>query len=103
MKFRNDYKNAGVPTFPETYGERFTRLTIAISSILAAIAIGWASVLIGLSAGLLSLIAVLTAVMLILAFATLRIHTDRMNFMLFRYASLYMLSAMIILSIQGLI
>ncbi|HJR80772.1 MAG TPA: UbiA family prenyltransferase [Anaerolineales bacterium] len=103
MKFRKDYKNAGVPTFPETYGEKFTRLTIAISSILAAVAIGWASVLIGLSAGLLSLIAVLTAVMLILAFATLRIHTDRMNFMLFRYASLYMLSAMIILSIQGLI
>lgn len=103
MKFRNDYKNAGVPTFPETYGEMFTRMTIAVSSILAAIAIGWASVLIGLSAGLLSLIAVLTAVMLILAFATLRVHTDKMNFMLFRYASLYMLSAMIILSIQGLI
>jgi protoheme IX farnesyltransferase len=103
MKFRNDYKAACVPTFPETYGEPFTRLTIAVSSILAAIAIGWASILVGLNAGLLSLIAVLTAVMLILAFATLRIHTDRMNFMLFRYASLYMLSAMIILSIQGLI
>jgi heme o synthase len=103
MKFRVDYKNAGVPTFPETYGERFTRMTIAVSSILAAAAIGWASILVGLSAGLLSLIAVLTAVMLILAFATLRIHTDRMNFMLFRYASVYMLSAMVILSIQGLI
>jgi protoheme IX farnesyltransferase len=102
MKFRNDYKAACVPTFPETYGERFTRMTIAVSSILAAITIGWASVLIGLSAGLLSVIAVLTAVMLILAFATLRVHTDKMNFMLFRYASLYMLSAMIILSIQGL-
>lgn len=102
MKFRNDYKNAGVPTFPETYGERFTRATIAFSSVLAAIAITWVSILIGLHAGLLSLIAVLTAVMLILAFATLRIHTDKMNFMLFRYASLYMLSAMIILSIQGL-
>ena len=103
MKFRSDYKNAGVPTFSETYGERFTRTMIAVSSILAAISIGWASILIGLSAGLLSVIAVLTAVMLILAFATLRIHTDRMNFMLFRYASLYMLSAMIILSVQGLI
>lgn len=103
MKFRGDYKAACIPTFPETYGEPFTRMTIAVSSILAAIAIGWASILIGLSAGLLSLIAVLTAVMLILAFATLRIHTDKMNFMLFRYASLYMLSAMIILSIQGLI
>src|SRR5690349_3305082 len=102
MKFRNDYKNAGVPTFPETYGERFTRMMIAFSSILAAISIGWASVLIGLNAGLLGVIAVLTAVMLILAFATLRVHTDKMNFMLFRYASLYMLSAMIILSIQGL-
>src|ERR1043166_2629296 len=64
MKFRNDYKNAGVPTFPATYGDWFTRLTIAVSSILAAVAIGWASILIGLSAGLLSLIAVLTAVML---------------------------------------
>ncbi|HEX2994448.1 MAG TPA: UbiA family prenyltransferase, partial [Anaerolineales bacterium] len=76
MKFRLDYKNACIPTFPETYGESFTRMTIAVSSILAAIAIGWASILIGLSAGWLSLIAVLTAVMLILAFATLRIHTD---------------------------
>jgi protoheme IX farnesyltransferase len=103
LKFRKDYKNAGVPTFPETYGESFTRLTIALSSILAAIAIGWASILVGVGAGLLSLIALLTAVMLILAFATLRIHTDKMNFMLFRYASLYMLSAMIILSIQGLV
>jgi protoheme IX farnesyltransferase len=103
MKFRHDYKNAGVPTFPETYGERFTRMTIAVSSILASIAIGWASILIGMSAGMLSLIAVLTAVMLILAFATLRVHTDKMNFMLFRYASVYMLSAMIILAIQGLI
>lgn len=102
MKFRNDYKNAGVPTFPETYGERLTRANIAFSSVLAAIAITWASILIGLHAGLLSLIAVLTAVMLILAFATLGIHTDKLNFMLFRYASLYMLSAMIILSIQGL-
>ena len=103
MKFREDYKNAGVPTFPATYGERFTRATIAVSSILAAIAIVWASVLVGLGAGLLSLIAVLTAVMLILAFATLRIHTDKMNFMLFRYASLYMLSAMIILSIPAFV
>ncbi|HMB22338.1 MAG TPA: UbiA family prenyltransferase [Anaerolineales bacterium] len=103
MKFRLDYKNACIPTFPETYGEPFTRATIAVSSILAAIAIGWASILIGLSAGWLSLIAVLTAVMLILAFATLRIHTDRMNFVLFRYASVYMLSAMIILALQGLI
>jgi len=101
IKFINEYNNAGVPTFPSTYGNKTTRIIIAVSSILAAVTIGWASVLIRLNAGLLSLIAVLTVAMLILAFATLRIHTDRMNFMLFRYASIYMLSAMIILSIQA--
>ena len=103
IKFREDYSKAGVPTFPSTYGEAFTRATIAISSVLAAVSIGYASILIQLSAGWLSLIAVLTAALLILAFATLRIHSDRMNFLLFRYASIYMLSAMIILSIQGFV
>src|SRR5512142_1806957 len=37
MKFRNDSKAACIPTFPETYGEPFTRMTSAVSSILAAI------------------------------------------------------------------
>jgi protoheme IX farnesyltransferase len=101
LKFREDYSNAGVPTFPSTYGDAFTRATIAVSSVLAAVAIGWASVLIGLSAGYLRLIAVLTAGLLLLAFATFRVQSDRANFGLFRYASFYMLSAMIILAIQA--
>ena len=101
IKFRNDYDNAGVPTFPATYGETFTRATITISSVLAAIAITWASVLIGLSAGYLRLMAVLTAGLLLLAFATFRVQSERANFGLFRYASLYMLSAMIILAMQA--
>jgi len=101
IKFREDYANAGVPTFPSTYGEAFTRATIAVSSVLAALAIGYASVLIGLSAGYLRLIAVLTAGLLLLAFATFRVQSERANFGLFRYASLYMLSAMIILAMQA--
>jgi protoheme IX farnesyltransferase len=101
IKFCADYKNAGIPTFPEMYGLRVTRATVALSAALAAISIGAASVLINLNAGLLSAIAVLTAILLVLAFATLRIHTDRMNFILFRYASIYMLCAMGILSLQG--
>jgi len=101
LKFREDYSNAGVPTFPSTYGDAFTRATIAVSSVLAALAIGWASVLIGLSAGYLRLIAVLTAGLLLLAFATFRVQSDRVNFSLFRYASVYMLSSMIILALQA--
>ena len=47
MKFRNDHKNAGVPTFPETYGEPIMRLTAVIMPLLA--------------------------------FATVRVHSDKMN------------------------
>jgi protoheme IX farnesyltransferase len=101
IKFREDYSNAGIPTFPSTYGDTFTRATIAISSALAALAIGWASVLIGISAGYLRLIAVLTAGLLLLAFATFRVQSERVNLGLFKYASLYMLSTMIILAMKA--
>jgi protoheme IX farnesyltransferase len=101
IKFREDYSNAGIPTFPSTYGDTFTRATIAISSALAALAIGWASVLIGISAGYLRLIAVLTAGLLLLAFATFRVQSEQINFGLFKYASLYMLSSMIILAMKA--
>jgi protoheme IX farnesyltransferase len=101
IKFREDYNNAGIPTFPSTYGDTFTRATIAVSSALAALAIGWASVLIGISAGYLRLIAVLTAGLLLLAFATFRVGSERVNFGLFKYASVYMLSSMIILAMKA--
>lgn len=101
IKFLDDYNNAGVPTFPSTYGETFTRAMIAISSVLAAVAIGWASALIGISAGYLRLIAVLTAGLLLLAFATFRVQSEQVNFGLFKYASLYMLSSMIILAMRS--
>jgi protoheme IX farnesyltransferase len=101
IKFREDYNNAGIPTFPSTYGDTFTRATIAVSSALAALAIGWASILIGISAGYLRLIAVLTAGLLLLAFATFRVGSERVNFGLFKYASVYMLSSMIILAMKA--
>ena len=68
---------------------------------MASAAIGWASVLIGWSAGYLRRIAVLTAGRLLLAVATFRVQSERVNFSLFRYASLYMLSSMIILALQA--
>jgi protoheme IX farnesyltransferase len=102
LKFRNDYANAGVPTFPSTYGDGFTRAMIAISSVLAAIAIVWASILIGIGAGYLRLMAVMTAGLLLLAFATFRVGSERINFGLFKYASIYMLASMIILAMRGI-
>jgi protoheme IX farnesyltransferase len=100
MRYYEDYKAAGVPTFPSTYGFAFTRAVIAVSAILAAICIGWASVLIGVEAGFLRLLVVLATGLLLLSFATVTRPTERVNFGLFKYASLYMLCSMIVLSIQ---
>ena len=58
--------------------------------------------LIGLSAGWLRLLAVLSAGLLLLALATFRVQSERLDFGLFKFASLYMLSAMAILATRAL-
>jgi heme o synthase len=100
MRYYDDYKAAGVPTFPSTYGFAFTRTVIATSAIMAAVCIGWASVLIGVEAGFLRLLVVLATGLLLLSFATVTRPSERVNFGLFKYASLYMLCSMVVLSIQ---
>ena len=102
MRYYDDYKAAHVPTFPSTYGFDFTRAVIAASAVIAAIAIGIASVLIGVQAGYLRLMAVLASGLLILSLTTIARPSERVNFGLFKYASLYMLSSMLILSIHAI-
>ncbi len=99
MRYHEDYQAAGIPTFPSTYGFHFTRLTIAISSILAAISISVAGVMIGVQWGFLHLLMVLSSGLLFLAIASVFKPSERVNFSLFKYASLYMLASMILLSI----
>ena len=97
MRYHEDYKVAGVPTFPSTYGFQFTRITIAVSSVLAAIFIGGAAYGIGTDWGYLRLMAVLSGGLFILAIASIFKPSEQVNFGLFKYASLYMLSSMILL------
>ena len=97
MRYRKDYAAAGVPTFPSTYGDNFTRVTIAISSVLAAIFIGGAAYGIGATWGYLRLMAVLSIGLFSLAIASVIKPSETTNFGLFKYASLYMLSSMILL------
>ena len=97
LKFANDYSAAGVPTFPATYGVRFTRLLSASSSILAGLAMTVAAVWIGAAEGILALIIVLSAVLLFLAGTAVVRPSDRMNLRLYKYASIYMLLSMLLL------
>ena len=102
MRYFSDYQNASIPTFPSIYGFQATRVTIAISSILAALAMGIAAYGIGLTVGYLRLMAVLSSGLLILAIASTLRPSERVNFGLFKYASLYMLSSMVLLAMEAL-
>ena len=99
MRYFDDYQAAKIPTFPSVYGFPVTRLTIAISSLLAALCISVAGILIGMQWGFVRVLAVLSAGLMLLAVATVFRPTERLNYGLFKYASLFMLSAMILLSI----
>lgn len=102
IRYHDDYQAAGVPTFPGTYGFQSTRLIIAISSLLAALSLGVASYGVGLTWGFLRLLAVLSAGLFILAVSSLTSPSERITFGLFKYASLYMLSAMLLMFFAGL-
>ncbi|MCP5095408.1 MAG: protoheme IX farnesyltransferase [Chloroflexi bacterium] len=97
MRYHKDYKSAGVPTFPSVYGFQMTRITIAISSVLAALMMGIAAYGIGLTWGYLRLMAVLSVGLFALALGSTIQPSERINFGLFKYASLYMLSAMLLM------
>lgn len=99
MRYFDDYRAAGIPTFPSTYGFPATRLTIAASSAVAALCIGLAGILIGIEWGFLRLLGVLSAGLLLLALASVFRPAERLNFWLFKYASAYMLSAMLLLAL----
>ena len=99
MRYHKDYQAAGIPTFPSTYGFQFTRVTIAISSVLAALVMGFAAYGIGMNLGYLRLMAVLSSGLLVLAVVSLLTPSERVNFGLFKYASLYMLGSMLLVTL----
>jgi len=94
MRHFDDYNRAGIPTFPLIYGYKNTRLIIALSCIGAAIAIGLGSYTLGLAWGYLRLLAVLTVGFMGLAIYSIKRPSEKVNFALFKYASLFMLGSM---------
>jgi len=102
MRYHEDYQRAGIPTFPSTYGLRTTRAIIAIASLMAALAMAGAGVGIGMAWGYLRLLAVLSGGLFVLALASLARPSEQVNFGLFKYASLYMLNAMLLIFLEAL-
>lgn len=99
VRYFDDCQRAGIPTFPSRYGVRITHCIIAASSLLAALSIGLAGIGVGITWGYLRLLIILSVGLLVLALSSLARPSERVNFGLFKYASLYMLSAMLLLVI----
>lgn len=102
IRYADDYARAQIPTFPSAYGVRATRVIIALSSVGAAIVMTLAALGIGMTWGYLRLLAVLSVGLLLLAIILIARPTERLNFGLFKYASVYMLGSMALVSFGAL-
>lgn len=97
MKYLEDYRRAGIPTFPSRYGFHVTRWIIALSSFGATLSIGIGSFALGLAGGLLWILAGFSIGILSLALLSLLRPSEKTNLDLFKFASLYLAGAMILL------
>ncbi len=98
MRHFDDYQAAHVPTFPAAYGFYATRVVIAVSSLAAALVMGWAAAVIGAAVGLLAALGVLGLGLLGLAMLGIVRPSPQASFALFKYASLYMGVAMLVIA-----
>jgi protoheme IX farnesyltransferase len=97
MKYFDDYKAAGIPTFASTYGFGPTRITIAVSNVLSSLAMGLAAWKIGVTVFHLGGLAILSLILLVLAIISIFKPAEKVNFGLFKYASVYMLLSMLLM------
>lgn len=99
MRCFEDYKRADLPTFLSVYGFRATRVIIALSSVATALALAIAGYGIGMSWGYLRVLVVFAAGLIVLATSSVARPSERLNFGLFKYTSLYLLGSMFLIFI----
>ncbi len=98
MKYAAEYQQARVPVFPNCYGEQATRWMIALSTALAVVALVTAVEGIGLGVGYLGAAIGLGIVLLGFTAATVYCRSPRLNYWLYKLASLYMLGSMVLIA-----
>lgn len=99
IRYFEDYHRAGIPTFPSTYGYHHTRWIIALSSLGSAIAMGLGFIALELAGGYLRILAVMSLGIVILAVISVFKPSEKINFGLFKYASIFMLGSMTLMVI----
>jgi protoheme IX farnesyltransferase len=101
MRHLQDYRAAGVPTLPSRFGLPATRGVIASSSLLAVLVMAFALHAVAATMAPLLVGGVVSLGLLGLAAASLLRPSPRLDFTLFKYASLYMLATMILVTVSS--
>lgn len=94
LKRAAEYCMAGVPVLPNTHGERVTRWVLGLSTAGATMLMGYLAWQIGLTGGTLWAVLGLGALLVAFVLASTLRPSPRLDFILFKLASLYMLAAM---------
>jgi heme o synthase len=94
IKYAPEYRRAGVPVFATVYGEQTTRLIISVSTVLAVSAMVLAVWQIELHVRCVYANIGLGAILVLFTLLSLAFPSPRLNFGLFKFASLYMLVSM---------
>jgi protoheme IX farnesyltransferase len=103
IKYDDDYRHAGIPTWPNVYGFASARRFVALSNGLRVITlffVGWMLRICPYSLGLLSLSGV---VMLGLSIWAIVRPSERLNYGLFKFASVHMLGSMVLITLGAMI
>jgi protoheme IX farnesyltransferase len=97
IKYAADYREAGVPVFPNRYGIPATKLVIGLSTGGAVTAMLWAMYRLNLPASLMWTAWGLGAALFGFTIATMAHATPKLTYLLYKLASLYMLGSMIVI------
>jgi protoheme IX farnesyltransferase len=97
IKYAEDYATAGVPVFANRYGVRVTRWIIGVSTFGAVIVMLWCVYRIGVNPSLLWAARGLGGLLMAFTIVTVLHTTLRLNYILYKLASLYMLTSMFLL------
>lgn len=97
--YAREYHLAGVPVWPNVYGPRATRRVVAAATLLDVAVLATAGRLLQIHPATMGILAILGAGLTGLSVAVLIRPSQKLNWVLFKFASLYMLGAFICLTV----
>jgi protoheme IX farnesyltransferase len=102
-RYAEDYRQAGVPAWPNVFGLRATRSFIAVANLLNVLVLVTGALLLGIHSTVLAILLAMSLGMFALSTIQLIKPTEQGNWLLFKMASLYMLASSLAITIGVLL